>query len=197
MLNIARLAKLFSLPFVFYALFIAIRISGAQPTMESELGDFITSIYFLFGAFVSYFIYVLKIEAPQIIKQNQAMWWWLMCLLLVVLALDELYMIHEFLGEQLKIKDTFIFLFYALLLGLLLLCRLADTFTKNTFVFLILFTICTVLSQLADFLYNEGTVVLFNRDISYEQFLESFGALFLSCAVATIAIREVTNREEQ
>ncbi|WOH36633.1 hypothetical protein RI844_14820 [Thalassotalea fonticola] len=163
--------------------------------MESELGDFITALNFIFGSFVAYFIFILCTLKLKTKPLNKPLWWWSMCLLLALLAFDELYMIHEYLGSQMGFKDTLIFLFYGVLLGVLLLFNLKETFTKNTFFFLVLFTVCTIFSQVADFLYTEGTVVLLGRVISYEQFLESFGALFLSCAVVTIAIRELINKD--
>lgn len=193
-LNSLNLVKIFSFPIILYTLFIIIRIKGFQPAMESELGDFITALNFLFGSFVAYFIFIICTLNLKGKPLNKPLWWWLMSLLLALLAFDELYMIHEYLGSQMEIKDTLIFLFYAGLLGVLLLFSLKETFTKNTFSLLVLFTICAVLSQVADFLYNEGTVVLFGRVISYEQFLESFGALFLSGAVVTIALRELINK---
>ncbi|MEW6997253.1 hypothetical protein AADZ86_06090 [Colwelliaceae bacterium BS250] len=163
--------------------------------MESELGDFITALNFLFGSFVAYLIFIMCTLKLKNKPLNKPLWWWSMSLLLALLAFDELYMIHEYLGDQIRIQDTLILLFYAGLLGVLLLFNLKETFTKNTFSFLVVFAICSILSQGADFLYNEGTVVLFGRVISYEQFLESFGALFLSCAVVTIALRELMNND--
>ena len=193
MFQVYSLVRIFSLPIILYSLFIIIRVKGFQPPMEGELGDFITALNFLFGSFISYFIFVLLTLNAKKTSTNKSLWWWLMCILLALLAFDELYMIHEYLGSKLGIKDTLIFLFYGGLLGALLVFNLKETLSKNTFIFLILFALCSLSSQTADYLYNEGVVVLIGRDISYEQFLESFGALFLSCAVMTIAIRGLIN----
>ncbi|MBV1889338.1 MAG: hypothetical protein KUG67_03735 [Proteobacteria bacterium] len=195
--NAVNLVKLFSLPIILYVLFLVTRISDIQFSMESELGDFITSLNFLFGSFLSYFIFIFHILSTQKISSYRSLWWWAMCIFLALLAFDELYMIHEFVGHHLAIKDTLIFLFYGGILGVLLLFKLEAVFTKDTFIFLVLFTLLSLISQISDYLYNEGIIVLMNREISYEQLSESFGALCLTCAITTIAIRQLVEKQPE
>ena len=195
--NIFNLVKIFSLPIILYVIFIITRIIDIQFAIEGELGDFITALNFLFGSFLSYFIFVFYIVSPQKISRYRSLWWWVMCMLLALLAFDELYMIHEFVAHQLGIKDTLIFLFYGGVLGVLLLFNLEAVFTKDTFIFLVLFTLFSLISQVSDYLYNEGIVVLMNREISYEQLSESFGALCLTCAIITIAIRQLLEKKTE
>lgn len=195
--NALNLVKIFSLPIILYVIFIITRINDIQFAMEGELGDFITALNFLFGSFLSYFIFIFYIISTQKISSYRSLWWWAMCILLALLAFDELYMIHEFIGHQLGIKDTLIFLFYGGVLGVLLLFNLEAVFTKDTFIFLILFTLFSLISQISDYLYNEGIVVFMNREISYEQLSESFGALCLTCAITTIAIRQLIEKQPE
>jgi len=187
--------KLFSMPIIAYLLFVYLRLLGVQPEAEGEMGDMLTAINFLFGAFVAYLVFIMFTLKQEECSERKVYWWWFMSLLLITLALDELFMIHELLGEYLQIKDTFIFLGYGAMLGVLLLFKLKDTLTKSTFSYLLLFTVFTVISQGADYLFNEGLVTIFNKEISYEQFFESFGALCLSSAVATIALRYINLNE--
>lgn len=116
-----------------------------------------------------------------------------MCMLLAVLAFDELFMIHENVGYFFGTNGALVFVFYGVFLGVLLAFDLNATFKKDTLVLLVLFSFFAILSQGADYFYGEGLVVIMGRDISYEQFAESFGALCLSCAIATIAIRQLSN----
>lgn len=183
--------KLFSIPIIAYLLFIIFRLLGVQPEVEGEMGDMLTAINFLFGAFVSYFVFVILSLQQGKHSIRNSYWWWFMSLLLITLALDELFMIHELLGEYLEIPDTLIFLGYGAILGVLLLLKLKDTLTKSTFIYLLFFSVFTVISQGSDYLFNEGLVTIFNREISYEQFFESFGALCLSSAITSIALRYV------
>lgn len=187
--------KIFSLPLILYVIFISIRINGFQPEMEGELGDFITALNFLFGSFVSYFVFIFYIMTQKKLPMKKSLWWWMMSILLATLAFDELFMIHETVGSLLSFNETFVILFYGLLLGILLLLNLEETFTKDTFVFLVIFSFLTILSQGADYFYGEGLIVVMGRDISFEQFAESFGALSLSCAVITIAVRQLISKE--
>ena len=125
--------------------------------------------------------------------QAKVLWWWIMCILLAVLAFDELFMIHENIGYFFDTNGTLVFVFYGISLGALLAFDLNATFRKDTLSLLVLFSFFAILSQGADYFYGEGVVVIMGRDISYEQFAESFGALCLSCAIATIAIRQLSN----
>jgi len=188
--NLLKTIKMFSLPLIFYILLITIRILGYQPAMEGELGDFITAVNFLIGAFISYFVFIIIVLGYET-SSKRAAWWLSISLLMCLLAFDELFMIHEIIGAQFKIKDTFILLFYGGLLGILLILNLKETFKKDTFICLVIFAIMSIISQVSDYLYNEGIIVLMGREISYEQFLESFGALSLSCALVTFALREI------
>lgn len=185
--------KAFSFPIILYLVFIAVRFQGLQPETESELGDMITALNFLFGAFISYFVFILYTLELKETPKISPLWWWCTSALLTLLAFDELFMIHEQLGAHFEIKDTLIFLIYGAALGILLLCQLKETFTRNTFSFLVLFAICSVVSQASDYLYNEGTMIVMGREISYEQLLESLGAMFLSCAITTIGLRRLYN----
>jgi len=185
-----KLVKLFILPLILYVLLIVIRVLGYQPSMEGELGDFLTAINFLIGSFISYFVFIVIVMEYKSTKKG-ALWWCFLSLLMCLFAFDELFMIHEIIGSQLGIKDMFIFLFYGGLLGLLFIFNIQETFKKDTFVCLIIFTIFGISSQVSDYLYNEGVFFIMGREISYEQFLESFGALSLSCAIVTFALREI------
>ena len=185
-----KLTKLFSFSIVLYLIFLIARFQGLQPAMEGELGDFITALNFLFGSFVAYFMFVLNPKKDSRYLKN-SLWWWLVSLLLITLAMDELFMLHEQVGVALGLKDTFVFLAYGAILGILLLLRVQEVFVKDTFIFLAIFAILSITSQLADYLYNEGTFMILGRDISYEQLLESFGALSLSCAITSMALRQL------
>lgn len=190
-----NLVKIFSLPLILYMVLIGFRVNGLQPTMEGQLGDFITALNFLFGSFISYFIFIFYILSPHKLSKGKSIWWWLMCMLLAIMAFDELFMIHENIGYFLDTSGTGVLLFYGLLLGLLLMFDLKETFVKETFVFLLLFLFFALLSQGADYFYGEGLIVLMGKNISYEQFGESFGALSLSCAVITMAVRQLVSKE--
>ena len=184
MLNVGLVLKLFSFPLIIYTLFFFIRLNGGQPATEGQMGDLITACDFLFGAFVAYFIFVLISRS----QEEGGLRWWGMSGLLLLLAIDEVFMVHEYLGAYLGIKDRFILLFYGGLLGLLLLCDLKAIFQRDTFFYLLLFSAFSVLALVSDYLFNEGVMVVMGRDISYEQFSETFGAMFLSCAVVTMAM---------
>jgi hypothetical protein len=188
-----NMVKIFSLPIILYVLLITIRILGHQPSMEGQLGDFITALNFLFGSFVSYFVFVFYVLNTKTLTKAKVLWWWIMCILLAVLAFDELFMIHENIGYFFDTNGTLVFVFYGISLGALLAFDLNATFRKDTLSLLVLFSFFAILSQGADYFYGEGVVVIMGRDISYEQFAESFGALCLSCAIATIAIRQLSN----
>lgn len=190
--KLINLIKLFSFPIIIYLIFFAVRVNGIQPEVEGELGDFITASNFMFGGFVAYFVFILLSSTHFKTANPGAIWWWFMSYLLLLLAVDEIFMIHEYIGHQLEIKDTFILLFYAGLLGILLLFDLKNTFQKDTFGMLLLFAIFSVISLVSDYLYNEGVMEIMGKEISYEQFAESIGALCLSAAITTIAYRLIT-----
>ena len=81
------LIKLFSLPIILYVLLVAIRVQDFQPSMEGELGDFITALNFLFGSFVSYFIFSFYIVSEQKLSSYRSLWWWAMCILLATVLM--------------------------------------------------------------------------------------------------------------
>lgn len=188
-----NLIKLFSFPIIIYFVFFIVRVNGYQPAVEGELGDFITAFNFMFGGFVAYLVFIIISLTSLRTKNSGAIWWWLMSFLLILLAVDELFMIHEFVGHHFQIKDTFVLLFYAAMLAILLLFDLKNTFKKETFLFLALFAIFSVISLVSDYLFNEGVMSLFGREISYEQLAESLGALCLSAAIVTIILRLLIN----
>ena len=191
---ISKKMKIFSLPIFLYGVFIALRVSDIQPPMEGELGDFITALNFIFGASSAYLVFIIT-TCEGFSKNNWlSLWWWLMCALLLLLALDELFMIHETIGKNLGINDTLVLLSYGLLLGLLLLFRLKEIIKKETLIFLFAFAAFSLISQASDYFYGEGLIFVMGRDVSYEQFAESFGALSLTAAVVTIAVRQLDDR---
>ncbi len=190
-----NMVKIFSLPIILYVVLITVRMQGLQPLMEGKLGDFITALNFLFGSFVSYFVFVFYVLNTKVLSKTKVLWWWMMCILLAVIAFDELFMIHENIGYFFDNSGSLVFAFYGIFLGVLLVFDLNATFEKDTLIFLILFSFFAILSQGADYFYGEGLVVIMGRDISYEQFAESFGALCLSCAIVTIAIRQLSSNE--
>ena len=192
--NLMKTFKVFSLPIILFSIFVIFRLLGLQPTMEGELGDFLTSVNFLLGSFFAYFIFILiSLSRHENVKPSSA-WWWFVSMLLALLAFDELFMIHEFLGEFFNIKDTLILLFYGGLLGLLLLLNTQEVFKKDTFISLSLFACFSIISQGADYFLNEGLLTVGSLQISYEQLAESLGALCLTIAISTIGVRSVKIR---
>mgnify|MGYP006152623311 CR=1 FL=1 len=184
-MKMITLLKIFSFPILIYIVFFSIRFSGYQVAIEGELGDFITALIFLTGAVVAYFVFIYMLVNVE--RNNKEMFWWYgMSFLLVFIAFDELFMIHETIGYKFNINDTVVLLSYGIFLGLLLLINLRATLQRTTFIFLSLFAVFAVISQGADYLYNEGIVQIAGREVSYEQLLESFGALFLAAAVINI-----------
>lgn len=184
--------KVFSLPIILFSTFVLFRLLGLQPSMEGELGDFLTSVNFMLGSFFSYLVFILIVKNGSIMRKPSGSWWWCMSMLLALLAFDELFMIHEYLGELFNIKDTLILLFYGGLLGVLLLLNTQEVFKKNTFVSLTLFAVFSIISQGADYFLNEGLVTVAGIQVSYEQLSESLGALCLTVAITTIITRHMS-----
>lgn len=189
-INAFKYIKIFSLPILLYAIMISLRIVDLQPEVEEgHLGDFITALNFLFGAFVAYFIFIYYLVSKESITRFQSAWWWAICLLFTFLAFDELFRIHENLGEALRIEDTFILLTYGAAIGVLLLLNLSEVMHKDTLIAIGIFAVLGVIAQVSDYLFFEGSVTLAGKEISYEQFAESFGALSLASAIVTMAFR--------
>lgn len=179
----------FSFPILIYVLYVLLRLAGIQPPMEQQLGEFVTAASFLFGSFISYFVFIALTQRSEMDKP--LFWWWMMTLLLCLLALDELYMIHEQLGQWLGLRSAVILLTYGLMLGVLLLLNFSNVMKFNTLFFLSWFTLFAFGSQVPDYLYKEGMVTLMGREISYEHLFEMFGALALACAIVTLALRQL------
>lgn len=188
--DIVKLLKIFSFPILLYGIQIVFRLFDLQPEVEEgHLGDFITSLNFLFGAFVAYFVFIFFVVSKPVATAARSLWWWGISILLTFLAFDELYRIHENLGEQLGIEDTLILLAYGVVFLGLLLFNLNAAMRKEVLLFLILFGIFGVISQVSDYFFFEGTISLAGKEISYEQYTESFGALCLTGAIVTMAWR--------
>lgn len=197
-INAIKLVKIFSFPIILYAIMIGFRVFDLQPEVEEgHLGDFITALNFLFGAFVAYFVFIYFIVSKESISRFRSVWWWSVTILFAFLAFDELFRIHENLGMLLGIEDTFILLSYGAALGVLLLFNLDEIKYRNTFIALAIFAAFGILAQVTDYLFFEGTVSLAGKEISYEQFAESFGALSLTSAIVTIAFRRFIEPEPQ
>lgn len=191
-----KIIKNLSLPIVIYGIYFFLRVNGIQPESESEIGDFITAINFLFGASVAYFVFIFASNS-NVNNGQKAIWWWLMSLLLLLLATDEIFMIHETIGYYFQIHDTYVLLFYGFSLGLLLLFDTKNTLKRPTIIFLGIFFFFSVVALGADYFFNEGVISGYGLEVSYEQLAESFGALCLSASIVSNAIQLFRVNPEQ
>jgi len=178
---------------IIYGAFFVIRVLGFQPPAEAEMGDFITALFFIFGASISYFIFILSLLAnsPKYINGNKCKWS-LASYLLILLAYDEIFMIHENISRYFQMSDIFVFAFYGLMLAAVIYLyrsQMTDFFK----LFLILFIFLAAVSVLSDSIMGEGYIRLFGLDIDFEQLAESLGALALSSAFVSLALNELMN----
>lgn len=188
------LAKIMTAPAVLYCVFFAIRLGGYQPEAEAGLGDFLTALFFIAGAAICYFVFAAY--AQGLVQKNQSgvLWWWLSAALLLLLAFDEIYMIHENLSGALEIREQYIFLLYAAMLGALLWTNRGRALKRAPIFFFFLFAVFAGISVVADALFHEGVIHAFGRELDYEQLTESVSAIFLSCGFASMALVEMGMR---
>lgn len=182
--------KVVSVPIIIYSIFFVIRLSGFQPPAEAEMGDFITAMYFIFGASISYFIFVTQCLNYLSSSTKQRMWWWLLSCFLLLLAFDEIFMIHENISRVLGINEVVVFLVYGTMLCLLLLWN-RHKITKNFLFFFIPFVFLSGIAVIADTLFSEGLINILGKEIDYEQLAESLSALALSSGFLAMAINEI------
>ncbi|PKK82011.1 MAG: hypothetical protein CVT49_15910 [candidate division Zixibacteria bacterium HGW-Zixibacteria-1] len=178
------------LPAIMYIVFFSIRILKIQPTPEAGMGDFITAVNFIFGASITYLMFVVRWLKLLPSNGSEEKWWWLLVsLFLLFLAYDEIYMVHENLGSIFHLRDVYIFLTYgAILLFLVYLHR--HKMTSIFGIFLGGFILLAGVSVVSDTFLGEGFIYIFGREIDYEQLAESLGALSLSCAFVSSAVNE-------
>ncbi|MEW5924265.1 MAG: hypothetical protein AB1746_09780 [Candidatus Zixiibacteriota bacterium] len=179
------------LPAIIYSVFFVVRILGMQPPTDAGMGDFITVVYLIFGSSITYVMFVLRSLKMLPANGSEEKWWWLFSsLFLLYLSYDEVYMIHENIAEKLQIWDVFIFLTYAaIMLTLVFLHR--HKITPLFKFFLGGFILLAGTSVFTDTVFGEGYISILGREIDIEQISESLGALSLSCAFASAAVREV------
>lgn len=189
-ISVLVIFKISSVPIIIYSIFFAIRLNGLQPPAEAEMGDFITAMYFIFGASISYFIFVLRCLNYLPFSTKQKTWWWLLSCLLLLLAFDEIFMIHENISGALGIKEIIVFMAYGSMLCLLLLWN-RHKITKNFLFFFIPFVFLSGIAVIADTLFGEGLINILGKEIDYEQLAESWAALALSCGFLAMAINEL------
>ena len=190
-LSVPLIIKVFSLPTIIYIVFFSIRIQGIQPPAETGMGDFITAIFFIFGASVTYLIYVIKCVwffPPS--GQWESWYWMLVSYFLVFLSYDEIFMIHETLSATLNVSEASIFIIYGLILIALLVSN-RPKISRTFFFFLLCFIFFGSVAVISDTFYGEGVITIFGKRIDYEQLAESMGALSLSCAFTSAVVREL------
>ena len=73
---LALIIKIISLPIVIYGVLFALRIQGIQPPSETGMGDFITAVYFIFGASVAYLMYIMRCLRPLPPSSQWETWYW-------------------------------------------------------------------------------------------------------------------------
>jgi uncharacterized membrane protein len=181
------LLKVIILPIILYSCFILLRIKGIQPPAEAELGDFITAVNFLFGGSIAYFLHIgISVKALKSQIFVERLYWLLIGLILFLFAFDEVYMIHETIAHHYNTKEFYVMGVYGIILFSLLALNISRL-SKIDIIFLLLFIITGIVSVSVDAILKEGTITILSSKISYEQQLESVGALFLSCSIVTQA----------
>ncbi len=186
--NLIRPIKIAVLPLVIYSVFIWIRLKGIQPEAESELGDYITSVNFIAGGSLAYLMHVfMTLGYLSSTKKMDHAFWVLLSFMLFFLAFDEVFMIHEVVASMADIRDSLPLVIYGLFL-IVILAMAYRYYVKPFYLFIVLFGFCSVVSIASDMLWGEGTIAVLGRSVSYEQFAESFGAFFLTCAVVCLMI---------
>ena len=183
-----KILKLSFLPIVIYFSFILLRLLGVQPEAESELGDYITSINFIFGGSIAYLMHILIVQEYFSVSAKIDKYFWpAISFWMFFLAFDEVFMIHENIHEYTSVRDAVVFLIYGLILILTLILAY-PYYTKSFFVFIVMFGFCAIVSIVSDYFLSEGVVMIKGNSISYEQFSESFGALFLSSSIVCLIV---------
>lgn len=194
---VVRIIQIVILPVILYTVFVVLRVEGIQPPAESELGEFITAVNFIFGGSVAYFIYI-NITMGIIKKQRLAdqLYWFIISIILFFVAFDEIYMIHETLYHIFRIPEIITLGIYGLLIFTPFLLNRA-CLSMAAIILIALFALCGIVAVGVDTVFNEGTIRIFSYDISYEQQLESFAALFLTSSVIAQASRLIEQRSDQ
>lgn len=188
---IVPILKIILLPVIIYGVFFVIRLMGLQPKTETGMGDFITALFFIYGASVVYLTFFLK--CMNVFPENRSgeNWWWFsVSFFLMYLAYDEIFMIHENIGRLIVIREVYIFLFYALIL-ILLIYFYRQKVTPSFRFFLVCFICLSGIAVISDTFLGEGLINIFGREIDFEQLAESLSALCLASAFTSATINEL------
>lgn len=184
------LLKAMSIPVILYGSFFIIRVKGFQPPAEAELGEFITATYFIFGASISYFVFVLYGTGRLPASPKKEIWWWSLSCFLLLLAFDETYKIHENVAILLKTREVMVFLVYGMTLCVLVFIN-RHQITKPFVFFFFGFVILSGIAVVADFLFREGLINILGMEVDYEQLCESLAGLSLSGGFVAMAMEEL------
>lgn len=166
----------FFLPIFILAVFAYVRLNGIEPPVEG-LGDHVTALWFIFGASATYLGFI---------KTNN-MWWFLASILLLLLATDEVFMVHESISNYFFISELWIFGIYALALVSLILFGPLSALEGWSFRFFMAFVLMSVCSVTLDQFVVEGTF----GNIGIEQQLENIAALSLCFSFTNIYLKEI------
>lgn len=185
-----NILKILSPAIVIYGAFLTIRLMGYQPPTESGLGDFITALFFLFGASVAYFVFLLHSlgELPPIKPSGR--WWYFSGAFLSLLAFDEIFMIHEYVCWWLEIRDIYLFMIYGMVLSSLIFI-VRHQLTRIHYCLLAAFVILAGTAVISDTVMGEGMITILNRPIGFEQIAESFSAFSLASAFVALGVRQL------
>ncbi|MCP4568851.1 MAG: hypothetical protein GY841_14835 [FCB group bacterium] len=175
---------------VIYGIFFALRLGGLQPPSEASMGDFISAIYFIFGASVAYLLFVMKAMGFLQQRKPTGYWWLGLFYLLLYLAYDEIFMIHEWVCYWLGMRDIYLFMLYGAFLSWLVFV-IRRIISKPVYILLAGFVFLAAVAVLSDTFLGEGEITLFGRVFDFEQLSESLSALSLAIAFLTMAINEL------
>ena len=185
--------KILSAAIVIYGAFFTIRFLGYQPPNESGLGDFITALFFIFGASVAYFIFILHNQGDLRSRIPSGRWWYMVGAFLMLLAFDEIFMIHEYVCWWLGIRDLYLFMVYGLIL-MSLIFVVRKILTRTEILLLAAFVVLSGIAVISDTVMGEGMITVFNRAIDFEQLAESFSAFFLASTFVALGVRQLRPR---
>ena len=181
--------KIVSPAIIIYGIFITVRLAGMQPASEPGMGDFITAVYFIFGASVVYMMFFFRCLGLIRASRLNELWCYSVCAFLMFLAYDETFMIHENLSRVFHIREVIIFMTYGAVLMILVYCG-RKNLTHASLWFLIGFIALAGIAVISDTFFGEGIVILFDREIDFEQLAESIAALSLSSVFVSIAYHD-------